>query len=568
MNKLDSTTAAVVLPEINKKTADSIATTAVTVATPVSTAAASSLANASIVSKLDADTPDQVELKKRLHNKKVVVITLGVNGLGDYICARKICSYFHEKLGVPMNNIALSSDADEKTKAIMQGNGLNFIGDGFHDIQSWNADVQVFTPALVSKNLENIVRPRMVFNNTTPTLAIAEYGFKRPDHLEHQCEHLHAYSFGFSEDSLGYIPDAELRQWAKEKDSKTPVQRLQHLSNAPVVLQQAILGQPYSQTAIEKFAKGSKLYFGYAHQSSEVYSFISAVASMSHAIKDNSDLCFYMMGDETLPPSIMKAMGSAKFKKFEEGLIKAGIGKIEFVKISNSAKSKKSVNETLTINAASGRTLKFITGSIPFQHVNAMHMAAEDESLFTGDQFLSEGTSAEKLPLVYEQYPHKEKSYDQLLGALPAELIPLTAFYAPATSFDLAHELDSGKLAKFFILRRTNQKVGETVKKAMTHLAGTCDFSPRFDRALLKVLKLTEGLKRVVVEPFELPDEPELTGDEIPFDKQVWISGDDHAKLRINDSQDDLLSDHPQYADSKFRIRYMTEGYCLIRSKK
>lgn len=512
------------------------------------------------------DTPERADLKNRLQNKKILVITQGMNGLGDYMCAKKICLYAHEKLGIPMQNIGIACDANQATKEVLRHEGLNFIGHNFEDIQSWEPDVQIFSPVVEGIFKSSFVTPRLPMDNAIPTMAIAEYAFKKPEYLEKEHKNVHAYEFGLKDDSLGYIPNSEIRRWAAIKDSATPLHKLQQLANVPASFQKAILGAPYSKSAVEKFANSSKFYFGYAHHTFESYSFIQAVASMNHMMQDGRDLCFYMMGQGPMPLRDMINTCEQESEKIKKHLSASGIGQIELIN-GNSPQDK----NTIVIDPASTKKIKVVTGNIHSQYVPAMHMASEEESLLTGDQTFSEGVSAEKFP-IYELYDHKLELYKQLLHALPEELRSEVSFYRPKEAnltkynYRLNQEIDPDKLAKFLFRRRTDAKVAQLAKSAMQHIAKTFDFAPRFDKAMLKALDAAKDVVKVKIPKIKLQEPSQLTGKEIPFNSQVYMSWEDILKLRIHDA--DGHSELTQFSDSHFVSKIVTEGYCLIRTKR
>lgn len=504
------------------------------------------------------ETHECTELKLRLKDKKIVVITREIGGLGDYLCAKKICLYAHEKLGIPLENIALASAANEEAQKILKHEGLNLIKDKYEDIIAFKASLQIFSPVTD----DFFVSPRLGLGSPIPTLVIAEYGFKKNIFLE-SYKNLHAYSFGLDEDSLGFIPSTELRKWSNIKDSFSKIEKLQKLSSVPVQFQKAILGKPYSQEVIEEFSKSSKFYFGYAHNKTEIYSFIEAVAGMNHALKDTSDLTFYFMGQTEIISFLKnkRYYGGVKGMSYsEKALQEAGISKFCVVNALN-GETYESV-----LDPKSKKTIRLVVGHISSECVSAMHMASEDESLVTGDQSFSEVISAGKYP-VYERYNHKEKLYKQFYEVLPEILRGEVNFYkaGDGDKWRLSEEIDAVKLSAFFIKRRTNTKIALAVKVSLKHITDTFDFSPRLDRAILKLLECTKDIKMEPVVSLVLPEECLLKSKDIPFDTKVSIGSNYILTMKIDFNGN---SHHPEFEDSIFECHRMCDSYQIIRRKK
>jgi len=573
------------------------------------------------------ESPERAKLKESLIGKKVVVITRGMNGFGDYLCAKKICLYLHTVLDVPLQNIALSSPADERIRKILGLNCVMLKGD-FDSLRTWDPDVRIATPVTD----QFVVGPLIELNDVTPTLAIAEYGFKNNSILDPLSKYLKTLAFGFDDSSLGYIPTPALREFAKKKRMMTQLEKLQHLSSVPPEVSACILGQPYSQQALEAFAKGSKLYFGYAHHSSEVYSFIQGIAHMSFQLRDSSSLCFYIMGDSFEPPSalqltalfnspvqpFMEASGHANFREIQAFLEECGIGgidvhcitdgrveshsfrnpslnletaiqgdkvmqdfesgsfamgvdhsqKVKATPIANDYGSKDCVNLSPSIAVSRLNRIKVIYGTIPSASPPYLDMASEEETLKTGDQSFSEGVSAEKC-VVAEVFNHKKELDRQYLAAFPEELRTECDFYTEIpqgpVGKSLGKKIDPRKLSKFFLKRKRDKNFELLHQQTMARIARDFDFASRFDRELLRVMELTKGLKKQKVRVIKLPSTLIGSEAEFPFDTICFLSNEEAAKLVIGEDGLSLLD---VYKDSKFRFKSLGNGYQILRQRK
>jgi len=488
-------------------------------------------------------------LRTQLKDKKIAVFVTAMNGLGDYLCAAKICKYLHNSLGIDDDHLALVvSRMDDIAKKVLQDSGIKNILDQEYSLfkQTWNPDIQIFSPVCDSF----FVNPRTW--GDVPSLAIAEYGFPEPNHLNNQKNNsIHPYAFGLTDSSMGIILDEDLVKWSKSDDSLDPMKRLQKLESVPISLQYAILGEAYSEKAIENFANHSKFYFGYAHHRSEMFTFIECLATMSDILEDKSDICIYFMGKNFHVS-----------EKSDHSLITYlnlfGIGKLQIIK------TDYNTVESIIINKDVSKTIKVITGLIPSAYVPFLHMASEDVELATGDQTLSQDISAGKYP-IYETYPHKKILQKQFFDALPKKIQEIADFYDHSKKeHDLEFMLDRDKLSHFFILTKKDKKLAKEVKDAISNIADKFSFANRFNIALSKLLNETTHLKKFQPTFLCLPPLSELSSKDIPFNTPFLISLYDVEKLSL---KYDGISKLDQFKDSifEYNVGHHLDKYLIIR---
>lgn len=497
---------------------------------------------------------ERAEIRRLLQGKKVMVLAGNPSGgLGDAMTARKICLYISEHFGVATANLTLASaaygDDPGATYDLLISDKMKLKSNEFSTVESLDPDVQIFFPD------EYTARPYIALDNTVPTLCLGECGHPPPKALESNTVHVAA--LGLSDDSMGYVPDPQLRAWAAQKGSLTPTQKLEKLETIPEVIQRAILGEAYSKPAIESFAKSSKLYFGYANDVKEISHFIEGIVKMHHELKTGSEFCFYMMGNTITLPFIPEGC-SADYRdmllKKLPNLKGLGIGGIDFVC------AKTGQIDKFECDPASSKRIKVIVGSLDPQHVRAMHMASEEETLTTGDQSFCEALSAEKIP-IYEILNHKENFYRQFLAAAKELAIDL---------HDGSSKIDPDKVKNFLIGLRKDPAKLELVKKVMKRIAAQYEFDKQFDKALHKVLSTT--VKKTKLQRIDNFDLDKITSDDIPLDTPFLISKVAMSALKISGEtgESDLTNKYESYVfkGSTFRYKMMYDGYCIVRSQK
>lgn len=404
-------------------------------------------------------------------DKKFSLITEVMGGNGDIMCAAKIARYLHEKLGVNLENIVLGIGLPHPSE-LLKNTGITQVN--LSDPRLLQGDVVIVGPGIWTDFNPEYFRG----NSRLPILLVREYGFTVDSSMPRT--DIRKYSLGLAPSALGVLLSPELLDWSSSE--KTQEERLSNLEFLPTPLQEAILGEPYSEESVRSFSEGSKLYFGYAHHESLMRSFLQAVVSMNVQLQDSADLCFYFMGDQVL-----------RFSEADvEQLKSQGVGTVEYVEgplLSQKTVYKISENE---------KTLRIIIGPLDPMYVNFMHKISEYETLSTGDQSFSEAISAGKIP-VYETYLHKKVFFKEFRDVLPPNLQEkMLSFYEESFDFPICYDLNPEKLASFFVERRLNPEIGDLSKQVIQHIKANCDFGPKFERVLSELFRSGQGADKVV----------------------------------------------------------------------
>lgn len=420
------------------------------------------------------------ELKKQLTGKRIVVISFGVNGFGDFLCAQKICLYLHETLGVDLKHLALASNANESQKKIFAVRDLTLLDETVASITQWNPQLQIFAPVAD----DYLVTPRLSVGNKIATIAVAEYGFDLPTYsVLHK--NLSAHAFGFKASQLGYIPSPKLRTWAATKTDLSPEVRLKPLLELPPGIRTAILG---SEDSLSSFVNRSKLYFAYAKNNSEIYSFVTAVARMNTKLKDKRNLTFFVLGSALMSPGFIKANLKGNtcyhFDTCFRMLKEDGFSSIKLVD-----PTSRSAAIPYILSSEHQKTITLVGYPLEAAFVHNLIMASEEETLVTGDQSFSECLSAEKFP-IYEVFIHKLKLYQDFMALFPAEIALVLEIHGPIKTVSKAFlGIDIDKLSYLLVFQKQNPQFAQTLKSSLAHIAAAYDFSEQFSYVLLKALK-------------------------------------------------------------------------------
>ncbi|MFI5343504.1 MAG: hypothetical protein ACHQUC_04710 [Chlamydiales bacterium] len=451
----------------------------------------------------------RMSLEGKLIGKKIVIITLGVDNLGDYLCARKIGGYFLEELKIAPENIAFATDTTPQIKELLELSKISVIGTSDESLIAFNPDLQIIAPVTEYHFVSD-----KVMGQEIPSLIISEYGFSAS--LEFKAHpNTRAYAMGFAEGALGILIDRELQVWSLEEELPRE-KKLEELSALPKGHREAILGGEWSSSNLRTFAGAYKFYLGYAHKFGNILSFIFSLLEMNHDLKDPSNLCFFLLGNP--------------FEIYEEEIIAAlktrEIGHLEI--IDATSPSSPLIDEML----GEGITLRIVFGKVDPDQVKNLIKASEYEMLTTGDQSFGEALSAGRMPVAYELSGHKEKSWELFLMVLPREI-----------SIQMRHlhqshrmnELDSTALKSVFIYRRIMPGMDQLFKKAIRSLTQEYDFRVHMNEALKHLIEEVPFAKRRSIIPqTDLPLDRDFRSDDIPFDIQLRISLDAVCKLAID----------------------------------
>lgn len=516
-------------------------------------------ANAFETSPEDANS--RKSLKSALEGRKIIVIGYGVNGFGDFLCAQKICRYLHDTLGVDLKEIALASNADKTQISIFALDGLTLIDATVESISRWKPHIQIFAPVVD----DYVVTPRMDKDNKIPTITIAEYGFEKGLYSSPH-KNLSAYAFGFKASEIGYIPTPSLRKWATYQEDLSPMDRLRPLFALPETLQKAMFQSTLSEDVMTRFAETHKLYFAYAKNNSEIYSFISAVGKMNAALNDKKHLTFFILGSALMSPAfIRKELPKTAAYPFEAcftTLQKCGFSSINFVDA-----TVPEANRTLNLGSNGKKTITLLLSPLASHFVENLIMASEEETLVTGDQSFSECLSAEKFP-VYEIFPHKVKLYQDFMALFPDELSSRLKIHGSKNAHSTsALNLDPSKLAELFIFRRKNTHFAKALKASIRQIARTYDFSEKFDNILIQAIRgiSAEDSLKIEADVFVYPQDRLLSSHELPLNKFLYTSLENIGKLLIDFEGN---SAHPGFENLKFETQLTTDGYQFIVSLK
>lgn len=458
-------------------------------------------------------------LTGKLEDKRVVVITKGLNGLA---CANKIAHYCLNRLGA--KNIALAVPDKRVPEETYIGEEITILDATFLSVREWNPTIQILVPA------ESSFVRSFILTKDIPTLAIAEFGFDRPNDLD-EFPNVRAYSIGIEKGALGILIDHEFHK--KRVDAK------EAFSELPLMLQMAISNPQ------------GKFYFGCAHYPQEIANFIYAVVKMNVHLEESSDLCFYFMGKADLLFSLRQDIG------FQQNLKSCKISCVEFCHYLD----LNSIH-TEILDPSLNKKVRIITGMISSQFVPLLQMASEYEKLGTGDlfsQLLTEGVFP-----VYETYSHPEKLLSQFWDALPLQMRELVNFYDHQKSDRLSLTLNADKLADFFIQRRTNPGTHEMIQNALDSIISRYDFGPRFEEAIGSLMTQTASLDRRSIPTLVLPTEKQIKSKDFPFEIEVYLPHQEMLKLQMINHK---LSEHPAFADSSFTYTSVGTGYLCIRHK-
>lgn len=251
-------------------------------------------------------------------------------------------------------------------------------------------------------------------------LSVTEYGYDDSVHEgrkvldKYQNKITKFYALGLNPNQLGIMLDDTLysSKW------HSPIDQLKHLSSLPSSINRVLLGEDYSQKAIEKFAKNSKLYFGYSVLSQTKDIFVELIARASQLTQKPSNLSIVLVGtpislltDGTLSSIPTQEVRVSRYLK------RAGIHRIELywkdpetdllVKQGGVELQKAKKDETLQVASL------FFFHSLPHDQLLSFLQASE-LLLSTGDQTISEALSAGP-PGIYEPMKHKKEFINSLI---------------------------------------------------------------------------------------------------------------------------------------------------------
>lgn len=426
-------------------------------------------------------------------NQCIAIYPQAAKGLGDYATAAAFAENFFRH-GLSREQIVFVSEEPQNFALFNQRN--------FQIISEDELRKRVKEVALLVIGPCTLTYPSFI-DLKTPTLGFYEYDYENEPWNPHIENWAKTNSLGIGKDNMGMWIEPELVEWTSNPDSKNPLKRLEPLSALPPNLQRAILGDLYSEETVRSFHETKRLYFGHAYRLSSQKAFIHALGR----IAPNHEIIVVMPG---------YARDDYRIREYDW---------VEDVY------TEKGNHSSITV----------IRGLLPYPHMKKICMAAQKETVATGDGSLALAISA-STNFVYERLEHKRKLGSALLEEYGGHNRPI--FY-PEIPPDFVDIWGKRNLEEF---EAVNQRIIQTKDAALTVI-------PFIDRFLKE--------SREAIYPIDYPDKDE----DLPYDQVVFVSTFKLCSLQIrgDTGESDLL----MFQDSTFEIRGAYPGkYTLIRRKK
>lgn len=209
----------------------------------------------------------------------ILVVAMKYDGYGDVMGAHEIALRIQNAFDAKVVFSIMEPQLGER-KDLMKGFHI-VPTDEFHkewkfpDEQTVLKCIKTFKLIVVFPCYDDPFLPPKILKNHEKVIKIQEY-----DAQEHPLMGL-AYKLGFGEDRNGVIfPDDLYDYYQKHKEDSAAV-RLQNLKDVPTSLCQAILGEEYSDEALQKYAENGELYYGYTRENMYAKYFIQSLCSFS-----------------------------------------------------------------------------------------------------------------------------------------------------------------------------------------------------------------------------------------------------------------------------------------------
>ncbi|MFI5335132.1 MAG: hypothetical protein ACHQT8_08290, partial [Chlamydiales bacterium] len=241
-------------------------------------------------------------------HKNVFVMCHVANGNGDLVHCKKVFEFLEDAF--PEHSVEIGYPA------VVRNSLPRFFPEEFckkvtyipsySDLSTRKLDLIVDCPvAADSTQLTEVIDT--IRNGSTPHLGITEFDYPSvPETLDFAMKkhnHLHStfLSAGLGTDCIG-IPFDPVRYKASAATSFNDLKRLKNLASiTSPQLQEAILGQPYSEKAIAAFHQRSALYPSYTHSSVGKDAFFSTILKLSNLLNDTREPCFVFVGRPLSP---------------------------------------------------------------------------------------------------------------------------------------------------------------------------------------------------------------------------------------------------------------------------
>ncbi len=309
-----------------------------------------------------------------LTNKNYLIITYEINGQGDLSCGMKVANDLHERLGIPVKNILISSN---KVKGIDNFNKHNFKSISLKEIESLHkqqaVDLQIIAPTDGFSGVDCTVEK-------APALALLEYGF-----TPLKSHRVMSKALGIGKEEIGILIDPSLKEWGFSEEAKSSRNRMQQLEQLDPTLKAAIMGKKSFDELNNKHA----LYMSYAPEKF-LLKFIEVLSEKNHSSHKNNIFVLPNLSATAIKDLNLKALHFRKIKVID----------LNQPSTQHSIKSE----ETETTD----KKITIIRGRIVHSAMLTLMKATEREILVTGDQSLSEAIAGNK-NFIYIAPEHKEK---------------------------------------------------------------------------------------------------------------------------------------------------------------
>ncbi len=345
---------------------------------------------------------------ERLHDHKIIIATAsGQSGFGDTVCAIKVATLIHERLGIPVANIILNIASFDESIARFNEK-YNF---PHHPDISALRDIDIACYIIAPlNNTEKFCELKKKISKASPLLSLSEYNWGDPlPRLPASHEGFEAFKaarMGIivsgeptdKADERGILISEELKEWGLREDSTSSINRIFQLKKISPDLTRVILETETPEDAIlMEFDASNRLYYGYSCYISTALSYVAAISKidqMKDPIKNPTlilPIKIISFTDQVGKETYLGLLKYLREQNYGNLIVKSTANKIlESVKFSESPK-----------------TITLIIGPISYSDSLTLWKCSEDETITTGDQSLSEAISCIRKRYGYEALLHK-----------------------------------------------------------------------------------------------------------------------------------------------------------------
>ncbi|MBA2369934.1 MAG: hypothetical protein H0V82_13100 [Candidatus Protochlamydia sp.] len=320
-----------------------------------------------------------IEEGKNANDKmKLWIIPQNAAGFGDIACALKITNHLLENCGFLNNNVSVVTEKKDIVKVFNEAVQIINPKDAIKIPSTSLPHLKIVCPI---RSYENINKE--LFKDKIPCMVLWEYGIKNlPLPIEFENIPSLVETLGLEDGELGIVIDKDEHTYSKFRWKE----RVSLLHKINPIIQNAILGEDASSQSLEKFYENSRLYFGYTANADYLINFFQGIVEINH--KNDNNLVFVFPTDNYL--------------NFPQNFDKiASIETFIFNKNNNSIcmEKKEFSNE--------GKKITIILGTMSYNDVKWIQIAAKKETIVTGDQSLGQAISLIFSRFIYECLPHK-----------------------------------------------------------------------------------------------------------------------------------------------------------------